>query len=108
MELHRGDLRHGDQPLDTIDLEVGLPVALDRRQLDEVGHARASHGVGKSFWCVDPIGRADDGAWPAPDVLDHPGTDLFEILGEIELGDGMAACRQPATAPCRGWRSPHP
>ena len=88
VEFHGGDLGHGDQPFDAIDLQIGLAVALDGRQLDQVGDAR--HGVAlEELLAIDAIGRADDGARPSLEMLDHPGTDLFEIGREIALGDRL-------------------
>ena len=88
VEFHGRDLGHGDQPFDAIDLQIGLAVALDGRQLHQVGDAR--HGVAlEELLVIDAIGRADDGAGPSLEMLDHPGTNLFEIGGKIELGDGL-------------------
>ena len=88
MEFHGGDLGHGDQPFDAIDLEVGLAVTFDGGQLHQVGHAR--HRVAlEELLIIDAIGRADDGARPSLEMLDHPRTNLFEIGGKIALGDRL-------------------
>ena len=89
MELHGRDLRHGDEALDAIDLQVGLAIAFDRGELDQIGNA--GHGVTlEELLAVDAVRRADDGAGPPLEMLDHPGTDLFEIGGQISLGDGAS------------------
>jgi hypothetical protein len=88
VEFHGGNLSHGDQPFDAIDLQIGLAVSLDGRQLHQVGDAR--HGVAlEELLIIDPIGRADNGARPSLEMLDHLRTNLFEIGRKIALGDGL-------------------
>ena len=63
MELHGRDLRHGDEALDAIDLQVGLAIAFDGGELDQVGNA--GHGVAlEELLVIDAVRRADDGAGP--------------------------------------------
>src|SRR3954452_1322752 len=41
-------------------------------------------------FALDAVGRADQRAWPALEVNDHPFADGFEVAREIQLGDGIA------------------
>ena len=80
----RCDLGCCDQTLDSIDLDVGLSVAFDLHEADQVRHAQ--HGMAlEEPLRIDPVGRADDGAWPALQMLDHPRANLFEVAREIDL-----------------------
>ena len=79
------DLRRGDQALDAVDLDVGFTVALNFGDGDEVRHAAHLMAL-KEPLAIYSVRRANDGAWAAFEMLDHPRTDLFQILGEVELG----------------------
>ena len=86
MEFHGCDLRHGNEALDGVDLQVGFAVALHDCLLDQFGHAGSRMSL-KPFFVIDAVRSADDRAGATLEVLDHPGSDAFEVAGEIELGD---------------------
>src|SRR5262245_30566993 len=80
--FNRGQLCHGHQSLDAVDLDIGLPVAGYRRQRDELGDTL--HGVAlKEPLPVDAIWRADDRARPPFEVAEHPGADLLQVAGQF-------------------------
>src|SRR5262245_46692854 len=73
--LNSRDLRCCNQTFDTVDLRIGLAISFDVHQADQVRHA--AHGMPlKESLCIDAVWRADEGARPALEMLDHPGTDL--------------------------------
>ena len=101
MQLERRDLRDGRQALDPIDLEIGLTIAGDRHEFEQVRRAR--HGVAlKELLAGEAIGRPDDRAGTPLDMPHHPGPDRFKIAREIELGDRLRRRRRPATAALSG------
>src|SRR5215510_4303533 len=55
----------------------------------------ASHAVTlKKALAIDAIGGAQDRAGSAAHVLHHPGTNLGEIVHQLELGDGLGRFRR--------------
>ena len=89
MKLERGDLCHGRQPFDAVDLKVGLAVARDRHELEEIGRTR--HGMAlKELLAADAIGNPDDRARASFDMAHHPRPDSLEIACEVELGHRFA------------------
>ena len=67
MQLEAADLRHRRQPFDPIDLQIGLAIAGDLDELQQVRAAR--HGVAlEEGLAPDAVGRAHDRAGPALDV----------------------------------------
>ena len=89
MEFHGRDLGHGDEALDAVDLQVGLAIALDDGLFDQRGHAGRCVAL-KPFLVIDAVRGAYDRTWTAPEMLDHPRSDDFEVAGEIELGGSAA------------------
>ncbi len=86
MELDGGYLRRGDDRLEAVELGVGFAVAAHFDQRDGLRHA--GHLVAlKELLAADAIGRADDGAGAALDVVEHPRADFFVVAGEVKLGD---------------------
>ncbi len=90
MQLERGDLRRLHERFDAIDLQIGLAIA--RRLAPSLKRFDVPRMAWrwKNVLAVDAIGRANDGAGAAADVLDQPVADGFEVAREIELGDGLA------------------
>ena len=80
-----GDLRGGDQTFDAVDLDVGLAVAFDLGQREQVRHALHFMALEEAL-AINAVRSPDDGAGSALQVLDHPGTDLLEVLRKVELG----------------------
>ena len=58
VEFDGRDLGHGDKTLDAIDLQIGLSVAFNGRQLDEIGYAR--HGMALEEFLVVECHRAHE------------------------------------------------
>ena len=89
MQLDAADLRHGDQAFEAVDLHIGLAIAGDLRQFDQVRHSR--HGVPlKEQLAADAVRRAHDRTRPPLDVRDQPVAHFGEVIGQIALGDGAA------------------
>ena len=93
MILDGGDLRRGDEAFDAVDLDIGLAVALDLRQREQVRHALHCMALEEPL-AVDAVRRADDRAGAAQ-MLDHPRPDLLQIARKIELGDSYVFGRRP-------------
>ena len=89
MKFESADLRDSDQTFDAVDLHIGLAVAGDFHDIDQVRHT--GHGMAlKEGLAADSIGRADDRAGAASDMFDQPVADLLHVMGEIELGHRFA------------------
>ena len=86
MELYRGNLACRDQTLDTIDLDVGFAIAFNGDERKQVRHPCIACRW-KKRCAIDAVRGADDGAGSAAQMLDHPRADLFEVAGEIVLGE---------------------
>ena len=95
MEFYRRDLRHGNQALHVVDLQIGLAVTVDHRLLDPPGQAPRRVAL-KPFFMVDTVRRANDRAGAPFEMRDHPGPDAFEIAGEFEFRHRAAPlCGRP-------------
>src|SRR5262245_60590675 len=84
MILNSRDLCRRNQALDAVDLNIGLAVSFYGHQADEVRHAAHRMPLEKALG-IDTVRRADDRAGAAFEMLDHPGTDCFEIMRHVDL-----------------------
>jgi len=83
------DLRGSDQALGTVDLQIGLAIATDFHELEQVGCSL--HGMAlKKKLPPDPIRRTHQGARTSCDVRHQPVCDTFQIAREIEFRDRLA------------------
>ena len=67
-------------------------VAENLHQLQQTG-CPAHRVTLEEALAVDAVRRADQRAWPALDMTDHPFADRLEIAGEIEFCHGFAVTR---------------
>jgi hypothetical protein len=80
MELDGANLSDRGEAFFAIDLQLGLAVAEDGHQLQEMGCA--GHGVSlKELLSANPIGGSDYRAQSPFDMINQPRTDRLVIVG---------------------------
>src|SRR5712671_3072771 len=84
MILDGRDLRRRNQALNTVDLSIRLAVSFHGHETDQVRHAAHRVPLEKSLR-IDAVRSANEGARPTFEMLDHPRTDLFEIMRQIDF-----------------------
>src|SRR5579859_2277126 len=90
VHLQRVKLSPGDQRLHPVELQVGPGVPRHCDRIDQTGLPLAAMALEKAFLCAHPIRKADDRAWASANMRNHPRPDRLVILGEVELGHGLA------------------
>ena len=88
MQLQTGQLCNLRKTLDAIDLKIWLIAARDLRQREHARRVRHRMAL-KEMLAADTVGRTNDRARPAFQMRDHPRSDRFKVVREIELGNRL-------------------
>ena len=97
MEFQRRDLGDRRETLDPVDLEIGLAIARNRHEFEQIGRSR--HGMAlKELLARVAVRRPDNRTRPALDVVEKPRPDSLVVARKIELGHG---CRIRRVGPER-------
>ncbi|ASV88471.1 hypothetical protein CES85_3790 (plasmid) [Ochrobactrum quorumnocens] len=84
MQFDAANLRDGDEPLDTIDLQVRFFIAEDSDHFEQARRSMRCMPLEKLL-TPNAIRGSDDRTWPALDMFDEPRAHGFIILRKLDL-----------------------